>query len=248
MTLALGPAHLEVGVTAIVAAGGTGSRVGGPVPKQFLALGGVPVLVHSLRVLAAERRVDEIVVAAPPGWVDAVWEMVHRYRVPKVTQVVEGGETRQESVMRAFEAVTSRPRVIAVHDAARPLLPPAHLAGLLEAARRYPAVILAAPVRDTLKEAIEGEPPRIARTLPRERVWAAQTPQVFHAYLLAAALERARTDGFVGTDEAALVEHLGEPVVLYPGSAENLKLTFAEDFPVAEALLHRRWAEAAAGG
>ncbi|BDG62127.1 2-C-methyl-D-erythritol 4-phosphate cytidylyltransferase [Caldinitratiruptor microaerophilus] len=245
MTIPLGPAGLAVGVTAIVAAGGRGTRVGGPVPKQFLDLAGRPVLVRSLEVLAADPRVDELVVAAPPGWVDRVWELARQYGIPKLTRVVEGGETRQESVGRAFGAVSSRPRVVAIHDAARPLLPPALLAGLLEAAGRYPAVIAAVPVRDTVKEAAPGDPPRVARTLARERLWAAQTPQVFHAHVLEAALARAREDGFTGTDEAALVERLGEPVVLYPGSAENLKLTTPEDFALAGALLARRHAAAA---
>jgi len=264
-------------VTAIIPAAGSGRRMGGGTPKQFQPLAGVPVLIHTLRLFAAEPQVDEIVVAAPPDHLEATWRLVREYGVEKVTRVVPGGRERQESVWRALQAVTSRPRVVVVHDAARPLLSPAGLRGILAAASRYPALTMGIPVKDTIKVAevpaggvvpvhgagAPGGPgpaggagaagggggsgggeagglPQVVRTLPRETLWAVQTPQVFHASLLERAHRQALADGFVGTDDAVLVERLGEPVAIYPGEPENLKLTTPEDWALAEAILARR--------
>lgn len=264
MTVPIGSVPLAVGVTAIIPAAGSGRRMGGGTPKQFQLLAGVPVLIHTLRLFAAEPQVDEIVVAAPPDWVEATWDLVREYRVEKVTRVVPGGRERQESVWRALQAVASRPRVVVIHDAARPLLSPAGLRGIVAAAARYPALTMGIPVKDTIKVAEvpaggtapaggagsaggAGDPggeagglPRVVRTLPRETLWAVQTPQVFHASLLERAHRQAMADGFVGTDDAVLVERLGEPVAIYPGEPENLKLTTPEDWALAEAILARR--------
>lgn len=237
----IGPMALQVGVTAIIPAAGSGSRVGGATPKQFLPLAGVPVLVRTLTLFAAERRVDDIVVVAAPDQMDATWELIRRYRVQKVTRVVPGGAERQQSVARGLAAVTSRPRIVVVHDAARPLLPPERLAALLEVAGRYPALCMAVPVADTLKRAVpvsgDGDLPAVDATVARDSLWLAQTPQVFRAEVLAQALAAAEKDGYVGTDCAAAVERVGVPVTLFPGSRFNLKLTTAEDFALAEGML-----------
>lgn len=246
MTIQLGPIPLAVGVTAIIPAAGSGRRMGGGTPKQFQELAGLPVLIHTLRLFAAEPQVDEIVVAAAPDQVETTWELVRRYQVQKVTRVVAGGAERQESVWQALRVVGSRPRVIAVHDAARPLLPPEKLSAVLAAAAQYPALVMAVPIKDTIKVAAlppeEGPDalPVVTQTLPREQLWAIQTPQVFHGALLERAHRRAQADGYVGTDDAVLVERLGHPVAIFPGSPENFKLTTPEDLSAAEAILARR--------
>lgn len=233
----IGPQQLSVGVTAIIPAAGTGSRMGGAIPKQFLPLAGVPVLVRTLAIFEQEPRVDEILIAAAPDLITATWALVRNHGIRKVTRIVPGGHERQASVAAALAACTARPRIVAVHDAARPLLPPECLAGILEQAALHPALVMAVPVKDTIKVVRDG---RIVDTPVRDTLWAAQTPQVFHADLMAAAFRAAERAGFTGTDCASLLERAGVPVAVFPGSQENLKLTTPEDFTAAEAILARR--------
>lgn len=238
----MGPAQLAVGVTVLIPAAGSGRRLGGRTPKQFLPLGGIPMLARTLLIFEHEPLVDEVVVAAAPDQVEATWDLVRRHGCHKVTRVVEGGEERQDSVRRALAAVASRPRIVAVHDAARPLLPSDRLRGILLAAAEQQALVMAVPVTDTVKRAAAsgGGLPVVTETLPRAELWAAQTPQVFSAHLLSRALEQANLDGFRGTDDAAVVERLGVQVAIFPGAPDNIKVTRPEDFTAAEALLAAR--------
>jgi 2-C-methyl-D-erythritol 4-phosphate cytidylyltransferase len=225
---------LAVPVSAVIAAAGTGQRVGGGTAKQFLLLRGVPVLVRAVRLFVDCPLVDEVVVVASdfPRTKELVGAL------PKVTRIVAGGESRQESVWRGLQQVTARPRVIAVHDAARPLLPPDILEQVLLRSAEHPAQVVAVPVSDTVK--IASPDGRVAETPDRRSLWAAQTPQVFRAELLMAAYRQAMQDGYVGTDCASLAERSGVPVTLFPGSPENLKLTTPADFDLAESILARR--------
>lgn len=208
--------------------------MGGGTAKQFLPLRGEPVLVHTVRLFSQSPLVDEIVIAA--GDLEQTQELVGH--LPKVTRIVAGGAERQDSVWAALQAVHSRPRIVAVHDAARPLLPNEVLEGVLQAAAEYTAQVVAVPVTDTIKQvSAEGW---VTATPNRATLWAVQTPQVFWVETLLQAFQRAREDGFLGTDDAALVERIGVPVRIYPGSRENLKLTTPEDFRAAEAILEGR--------
>jgi 2-C-methyl-D-erythritol 4-phosphate cytidylyltransferase len=229
---------LHVPVTVIIPAAGVGKRMGGGTAKQFLLLRGEPVLTHTVRLFVACPLVDEIIVAA--GDVEQTIALVGH--LPKVTRVVAGGTERQDSVWAALQVVTSRPRIICVHDAARPLLPAAILQSVLHAAAEHPVQVLAVPVKDTVKVAdADGY---VAATPDRRTLWAVQTPQVFHAEILTSAFRQAAADGFIGTDCASLVERLGTPVRIHPGHSENLKLTTPEDLLLAEAILGRRAEEA----
>lgn len=239
----VGPAGLAVGVTALIPAAGAGRRVGAPVPKQLLPLAGLPVLVHTLRIFQQEPRVDDIVIAAPPDRVEEFWDLVRAHGIGKVTRIVPGGAERQDSVAAALAACTSRPRIVAVHDAARPLLRPDLLAAILDAAAAHPAVVMAVPVRDTVKAVAGG---MVRETVPRDGLWLAQTPQVFRAHVLERALRQAQQEGYRGTDCASLVERTGVPVAVFPGAADNLKLTTPEDWALAEAILAARAAAGAA--
>ena len=222
---------VQVPVSAVIPAAGSGTRMGGGTAKQFLPLRGEPVLVRTVKLFSACPLVDEIVIAAAD--LETTRELVGH--LPKVARVVPGGATRQESVWAALQAVHSRPRIVAVHDAARPLLTPAVREGVLRAAAVHPALVVAVPVQDTIKQvAPDGT---VVATPDRGSLWAVQTPQVFWADVLVQAFRQAMADGFTGTDDASLVERIGVPVRVFRGEPTNLKLTTPADFRVAEALL-----------
>jgi 2-C-methyl-D-erythritol 4-phosphate cytidylyltransferase len=229
-------------VAAVVPAAGRGERLGPGGPKALRLLGGVPLLVHAVRSLAEARLVDVVVVAAPPDQVAQVRGILDAHRVPAEVTVVAGGETRQESVRLALQAVTAE--VVLVHDAARPLAP-AELADdvarcVLDGAD---AVVPVLAIPDTVKEVDTGG--QVVRTVDRDTLRLVQTPQGFKRSVLLAAHERAERDGGTATDDAGLVERAGGQVVVVPGSAEAFKVTRPMDLLVAETLLARRRASRA---
>lgn len=230
-------------VSAIIAAGGRGRRLGAGVPKQWLDLAGRPMLQWSIDAFLACDRVSEVVVVVPPEWVDALPDAV---RVSGV-RVVAGGDRRQDSVARGFDAVSTRSDVVLIHDAARPFVDAAMIDRAIDAAAETGAAIVAVSARDTIKWspaetgiAAGGQPAGerrlIERTLPRESIFLAQTPQAFRRDVLRDAVALGRA-GAEGTDEAALAEQAGHQVRLVEGSARNIKVTTAEDLIIAEALL-----------
>lgn len=215
----------------VVPAGGQGRRMGGR-PKPFLEIAGEPVLARALRPFLAQPEVVAVVVALPaaaaadpPPWLLAL--------DPRI-RVVAGGGERGESVFRALAALPDELDVIAVHDAARPLVSEAVVARALAAAGGGLNVVVAVPVTDTIKEVDEGG--RIVSTPDRRRLWAAQTPQAFPAAVLRDAYLRAAESGVLATDDGALVARYGGTVVVLEGEATNLKITTATDLAVAEAL------------
>lgn len=229
---------LRIPVTAIVPAAGMSKRMGGGAAKQFLPLRGEPVLRQTVQILSECKLVDEIVIAAHD--LQRTAELVGG--MPKVAHIVMGGKERQDSVWEGLRAVHARPRIVCVHDAARPLLTTALLEGILQAAALYPAQVVATPVKDTIKTA--GPDGLVISTLNRSTLWAVQTPQVFWADVLVNAFRRAQEEGFVGTDCASLVERAGVPVRIFPGSSDNIKITTPDDLALAEAILARRMDDA----
>jgi 2-C-methyl-D-erythritol 4-phosphate cytidylyltransferase len=216
-------------VSAIIVAAGAGRRFG--CAKQFALLRGKSVLERSLEALSAHPQIDEVVLVLPQGKVDARW----RRRSRKVVAVVRGGKRRQDSVGRGFERLESGPDdIVLVHDGVRPLVGPAVISRVVAKARECGAAVAAVPVEDTVKEAAGG---MVVRTLPRENLRRAQTPQAFRRAVLERALTKARKDGFYGTDEAALVERTGHPVAVVAGDPRNIKITTAADLKIAEAWL-----------
>jgi 2-C-methyl-D-erythritol 4-phosphate cytidylyltransferase len=208
--------------------------------KQDLLLGGRPVLWRTVDALRRASALEGIVVAVPAEDV-AGWR--RRLRgCRKVRAVVPGGEERQESVARGLEAVPAGVGWIVVHDGVRPCVTPELVARVVGAARQHDAAIAALPVVETLKRGADGW---VGATVPREGLWAVQTPQAFRATLLREAHRRAQADGASATDDAALVERLGAPVRLVPGLARNVKITRPEDLRLARALVRRtaprRW-------
>ncbi len=222
------------GVVVLVAAGG-GTRLGAG-PKAFVPVGGVPMLSRSAGAAAAAELVDAIVAAVPPGAEDRAARLLGDLPVP--CRVVAGGASRQASVAGALEAVGDA-RAVAVHDAARPLCPPALFDRCLEALDRHPAVLAVRPVTDTVKVVSGGV---VTATLDRSSLVAAQTPQAFRADVLRQAHAVAARDGIEATDDVALAELLGIEVAVVEGSARNLKITTPVDLAVAEELLIREGA------
>lgn len=212
--------------------------MGGGTAKQFLPLLGKPMLAHTLAAFEAAASIDQVVLVVGEDQLDVCrTEIVDRYGFRKVRKLMPGGSERQDSVYSGLGSLGPDCDLVVVHDAARPLVTPEMLDRAVAEARRTGAVVAAVPVKDTIKLVDGGA---VAETPDRSRLWAAQTPQVFRCALLLEAHRKARQDGFVGTDDAALVERLGHPVYIVEGSPENLKVTTPEDLLLAESILARR--------
>lgn len=229
-------------VFVVLPAAGLGTRMAGPQPKQFLALGGVPILVHSLRTFAAVPRVAAIYVAVRKPEIERVEAQVSDFGFAGRVNVVEGGEKRQESVANALNVLPAQPDdVVLVHDAVRPLIDAATIERTIDAVAEYGAAIVGLPAVDTIKQVERtAHGALITATIPREFVVQAQTPQGFRFGLLQRAFTEATADGFVGTDEASLLERAGIPVAVVHGSQVNLKITQSGDLELAEFYLRQR--------
>ena len=226
-------------IVAIVAAGGRGTRLGAGVPKQLLSVGGESMLRRSVRLFAGHERIDEVVVVLPP---DLAAGLPPDLDVPgKTVTVVAGGARRQDSVRNGFDAVRGRADVVVIHDAARPFASADLISRTIDAAVESGAALAALASSDTVKltgGAGDAGSLFVERTVPRERVFLAQTPQAFRADVLAAAIEAGRGDA-VATDEAALAEAAGFPVRIVAGEPTNLKITTMTDLKAAEAIAGR---------
>jgi 2-C-methyl-D-erythritol 4-phosphate cytidylyltransferase len=229
-------------VFVILPAAGLGTRMAGPQPKQFLALGGVPILVHSLRAFVAVPRVTAIYVAVRKPEMERVQTQVAEAGFAERVKVVEGGEKRQESVANALAALHAEPEdIVLVHDAVRPLIDAATIERTIDAVAESGAAIVGLPAVDTIKQVERtSHGALITATIPREFVVMAQTPQGFRYGLLQRAFAEAQADGFVGTDEASLVERSGLSVAVVHGSQVNLKITQPGDLELAEFYLRQR--------
>jgi len=219
-------------VWAILVAGGSGSRLGAALPKQFLPLAGRRVIDHVLDRFLGNKLFQGLVLVVPQDFV-AEWQTA----LPGV-EVTAGGITRQKSVHRGLQRVASDAEWILVHDVARPLVTKELLKKTLMAAQETGAAVTAIPAADTLKKADERF--YVQKTVSRERLFQIQTPQVFSRSLLEEAMEWAESHGMDATDEAGLVESMGHKVRIVEGSQFNFKITRSEDLEMAEALLEKR--------
>jgi 2-C-methyl-D-erythritol 4-phosphate cytidylyltransferase len=222
-------------VFAILPAAGLGTRMAGPQPKQFLALDGIPILIHSLRAFAAVQRVSSIYVAVRPSEIERVEAQIADYAAEYGfagrVQVVAGGNHRQESVSNALAALPAQPDdIVLVHDAVRPLIDAATI----------DRTIVGLPAVDTIKQVERtAHGALITSTIPREFIVLAQTPQGFRFGILQQSFAEATADGFIGTDEASVVERAGYPVAVVHGSQVNLKITQQSDLALAEFYLRQ---------
>ena len=229
-------------VFAILPAAGLGTRMAGPQPKQFLSLDGVPILIHSLRAFASVPRVTHISVAVRRTEMARVQAQISEHGFADRVQVVEGGDSRQESVAHALAAIDAEPDdVVLVHDAVRPLIDAATIERTIDAVQEHGAAIVGVPAVDTIKQVERtAHGALITATIPRESIVYAQTPQGFRFGLLRAAFAEATADGFVGTDESSVVERAGHPVAVVQGAAGNLKITQPGDLELAQFYLQHR--------
>ena len=223
---------------AIIPAGGAGRRMGGGVPKQFLPLAGVPVLVHTLRAFQRSPIIDEIFLVVPEGDMAAVRrDFVEGHGLSKVTAVIAGGTERQDSVANALMQVRDVHGIVLVHDGVRPFVSGELIGRVVAAADQHGAAAAGVPVRDTVKSvSTSGE---VVKTVEREGLWLTQTPQAFRGQLIRAAYEKAAQDGFSGTDDSSLVERMGVSVRMIPGDHDNIKLTTPEDLALGAIILRR---------
>jgi 2-C-methyl-D-erythritol 4-phosphate cytidylyltransferase len=229
-------------VSVILPAAGLGTRMGRSVPekagtsrKQFMLLEGSPILLHTIRKFVSSPAVGEIVVALRAEDLEWVRDLLERESFGKPVRLVEGGDSRQESVENALATFGSGTELVAVHDAVRPFIEHSVLEKVFAEAEENGAAIVGIVPVDTVKQIHRN---KIRQTIPRERLILAQTPQVFRFDLLKQAFARAREDGFAGTDESSLVERLEQvEVSVVPGSDRNIKITKPSDMDLARLFL-----------
>lgn len=233
-------------VSVIFPAAGQGRRMKAGVNKVFLELGGRPMLVRALLTFSACSEVGELIVAAASDEVDFLRRALDKVPGLKPCKVTAGGEERQYSVFNALNEVSPEAQLILVHDAARPLVTGAVIERVIEAAREYGAAVAAVREKNTVK--VVGDDGFVQATPDRATLWEVQTPQGFRRDILLRAHFRATEDGFLGTDDAALVERLGEPVRVAEGDYRNIKVTTPEDLLLVEAFLRGEIAARAKAG
>lgn len=213
-------------VAVVIPAGGVGRRLGSATPKQFLRLGARTILALTAGHFTRHPAVRTVVVAAPARYLAHTRRALAAVTRAGRVHVVAGGAERQESVWLGMQAVPEDAAVIVVHDAVRPFITRALIDRVLAAARTGGAAVCALPITETVKRVREA---LVDATVDRAGLWAVQTPQAFHAALLREAHEKARRDGFLGTDDSMLVERLGHPVAVVRGVPENVKITTPDD-------------------
>jgi len=223
----------------IIVAAGKSRRMNSAVSKQFLFIGGKPILAYTVDAFEKSSLIDQVILVINESDIKKCKKnIVNRYRYKKVREIIPGGEKRQDSVLNGLKALPSDTDLVAIHDGARFLVTPEIIDRAVKAAHNSNGVVVAIPVQDTIKESNSSKV--ISKTFNRDRLWAAQTPQVFPYSIIMEAHLKAKETGFIGTDDASLVENLGYKVDLVKGSVENIKITTNFDLIIAETILHKR--------
>ena len=223
---------------AIILAGGAGKRLKAHMAKQYLFLNHMPVLVHTLKVFQKSKVIDNIILALPPDDLVSIrQELIDKYGLTKVTTIVAGGKTRQDSVNNGLAAINEKCDVVVIHDAVRPFVTQELIIQVVAAAKTTGAASAGVKAKDTIKETKKDN--MVAATIPRQNLWLTQTPQAFKYELLKEAFKSAYVEKFYGTDDASLVERIGKNVKMIEGSYENIKITTQEDILIADALMKK---------
>lgn len=221
---------------AIIVAAGSGSRFGADRPKQFLEIGGKPLLIHTLDTFQSCAAIDEIVLILSENEIESFQETLRKFQIIKLSKIVAGGKTRAESVRKGLLSLDGeKTEIVAVHDGARPFVTSEEIAQTIDKAKIKGAVCLAAPVFDTIKRVRNG---KIVETIDRNSLRRALTPQTFRFEILQKAFAAENFDA-AATDECFLVEKSGHEIFFIDGSPKNIKITTREDFEVAENLLRK---------
>ncbi len=229
-------------VFAIIPSAGMGRRLGG-VKKNYLELLGKPILTRTLAIFEASPLITGIIVVTAKGDTDLVTALCKEHKIKKITEVVEGGAERQDSVFAALKVLPSDANAVIIHDGARPLLSPSMVEEVISGVRKSKAVITGVQPKDTIKKISVDELSEVvtvSETPKREFLISVQTPQGFDAEILKDAYEKAKEDEFIGTDCSSLVERAGHKVIVIPGSYENIKITTPEDLRLAESIIVSR--------
>ncbi|MBR4284264.1 MAG: 2-C-methyl-D-erythritol 4-phosphate cytidylyltransferase [Anaerotignum sp.] len=221
--------------TAVIVAAGKGRRMGTEVSKQFLPLGGKEILAHSVEKFEKADNIRNIVLVTGEDSLQDVRDMAQEYGWKKITSVVAGGKERQDSVWNGLQAVSSDTEIVLIHDGVRPFVTEGILNHSIETAVEMGGCVAGVPAKDTIK-VCNNENIAIA-TPDRSTLWQVQTPQTFQKELIIQAYQKAKAEGFVGTDDASLAEYSGCPVKVIMGSYRNIKITTKEDLLIGEAFL-----------
>lgn len=220
-------------ITAVIVAGGKGTRMGASVNKVFLELCGKPIIAHTVEAFEKNSLIDEIIVVTGKNDIKIAAEILHKYS--KVSAIIEGGTERQQSVSNGINAASGD--IIAIHDGARALIGQSEINSVINDCIEYGAAALGVPCKDTLKEADDNG--FIRKTIDRSRTYQIQTPQVFKAEIIKELHKKAELDNLQVTDDCAIAEQYGIRVKITEGSYDNLKITTPEDMAVGEIILRR---------
>jgi 2-C-methyl-D-erythritol 4-phosphate cytidylyltransferase len=225
-------------VAVVIPAGGAGRRLGGSTPKQYLKIGTLPIIAVAVRAFERVRQVSQIIVVVPQGYAAYTHRLLQRAGCVRVTAVIEGGKERQDSVRAGLAMITGDPEIVLIHDAVRPFISRRVIEEVIRESVKHGAAVVGVRVKDTIKR--EGREGFYQDTLPRHLLWAVQTPQGFRRHLIIEAHARAAKAGFVGTDDAMLVERMRRPVRIVEGDYGNVKITTREDLLSARSRVSRR--------
>lgn len=226
----------KICISAVIVAAGKGSRMNMDINKQYIEIGGIPVLARTIQAFEDCESINEVVLVVNEQ--DIVYckqSIVELYELYKVKSIVAGGGTRQQSVYNGLCEVNGNCGIVLIHDGARPFVKTESLLDSINAAYEFGASCVAVPAKDTVKRADENG--FVVETPDRGSLWYIQTPQTFSYPLIMEAHRKAAEDNFTGTDDAVLVERLGHPMKLVMGSYDNIKITTKEDLAIAEAIV-----------
>jgi len=220
----------------VIVSAGKGQRMMEGRKKQFLSLAGKPILVHTLDRFESCPLIHSILLVVGQEDLDyCLKEIAEKYQYRKISKILPGGKQRQDSVKNGIDALPGDVDIVAIHDGVRPFVTQEMIEESIRSAERFGAVVLAMPVKETIKMAHSDG--TVLKTLDRESLWQIQTPQTFQVNVIKEAFQKAAEDGFIGTDDASLVERLGIKVFLLPGSYTNIKITTPEDLMLAKLFL-----------
>jgi len=224
---------------AVIVSAGKGHRFMEGMKKQFHFLAEKPILAHTLDKFESCPLIHSIFLVVGQEDMDfCLKEIIEKYRYRKISQIVPGGKRRQESVKNGIDALPKEVDIVAIHDGVRPFVTKEMIEESIHSAMRFGAVVMAMPVKETIKMARSDG--TVLKTLDRESLWQIQTPQTFQANVIKEAYDKATEDGFIGTDDASLVERLGVNVHILPGSYTNIKITTQEDLMLAHLFLQMK--------
>ncbi|MDG5788142.1 2-C-methyl-D-erythritol 4-phosphate cytidylyltransferase [Evansella sp. AB-P1] len=225
--------------TVVIPAAGQGKRMKAGKNKQFLLIDQIPLLIHTLRVFEEDILCHSIILVVNKQELKEVEKLIETYKINKVDKLVIGGKERQESVYEGLKVIEGNP-IVLIHDGARPFVQHSVIHNLIHKVVEKGAAIVATPVKDTIKQAVDGI---VEKTVHRNNLWSIQTPQGFRYNKIVKGHQEAEKQDFFGTDDASLMEFIGEKVYIVEGDYENIKITTPEDILYGEAIIEKRKGE-----